>query len=114
MSDNGGSVGQSSATGVALAVFALSWKSRSGADFETETHTWFEIDHHVGAMRIRNTKIKCYLKTTSKQAMNAFIEKENIKLEPQVTTPFVTEEKLAWKQEQQRTFGKALLSNLPL
>ena len=40
--------------------------------------------------------------------MNAFIEKENIKLEPQGTTPFVTEEKPAWRQEQRRTFGKAL------
>ena len=40
--------------------------------------------------------------------MNAFIEKENIKLGPQGTTPFVTEEKPVWRQEQQRTFGKAL------
>ena len=34
--------------------------------------------------------------------MNAFIEKEN------GPTPFVTEEKPACRQEQQRTFGKAL------
>ena len=40
--------------------------------------------------------------------MNALIEKENIKLEPQGSTPFVTEEKPSWRQEQQRTFGKAL------
>ena len=40
--------------------------------------------------------------------MNAFVEKENIKLGPQGTTPFVTEEKPAWRQEQQRTSGKAL------
>ena len=40
--------------------------------------------------------------------MSAFIEKENIKLKPQGTTPFVTEEKPVWRQEQQRTFGKAL------
>ena len=40
--------------------------------------------------------------------MNAFIEKENIKLGLQGTTPFVIEEKLAWRQKQQRTFGKAL------
>ena len=40
--------------------------------------------------------------------MNAFIEKENIKLGPQGTTPFVTEEKPVWRQEQQRTFGEAL------
>ena len=57
----------------------------------------------------------CYLKTPSlssckqiREAMFAFIEKENIKLGPQGTTPFVTEEKPAWRQEQQRTFGKAL------
>ena len=29
-------------------------------------------------------------------------------MEPQRTTPIVTEEKAAWRQEQQRTFGKAL------
>ena len=59
----------------------------------------------VGAMRVRNTKIICYPKTPSlpsckqiRKAMNAFIEKENIKLG---TTPFVTEDKLAWRQEQQ-------------
>ena len=40
--------------------------------------------------------------------MNAFIVKENIKLGPQGTTPFVTDEKPARWQEQQRTFGKAL------
>ena len=69
----------------------------------------------VGALRVRNTKILCYLKTPSlssckqiREAMNAFIEKENIKLGPQGSTPFVTEEKPAWRQEQQRTFGKAL------
>ena len=69
----------------------------------------------VGAMRVRNTKIICYLKIPSlssckqiREAMNAFIEKENIKLGPQGTTPFVTEEKPAWRQEHQRTFGKTL------
>ena len=40
--------------------------------------------------------------------MNAFTKKENIKLGPQGAIPFVTEEKPAWRQEQQRTFGKAL------
>ena len=39
--------------------------------------------------------------------MNAIIEKENIKLGPQGTSPFVTEEKPAWRQEQQRTCVKA-------
>ena len=69
----------------------------------------------VGAVRVRNTKIICYLKTPSlssckqiREAMNAFIEKENIKLGPQGTTCFMTEEKPAWRQEQQKTFGKAL------
>ena len=64
---------------------------------------------------VRNTNIICHLKTPSlssckqiSEAMNAFIEKENIKLGPQGTTPFVTEEKPAWRHEQQRTFGKAL------
>ena len=40
--------------------------------------------------------------------MNAFIDKESVKLGPQGATPLVTEEKPAWRQEQQRTFGKAL------
>ena len=69
----------------------------------------------VGALRVRNIKIICYLKIPSlssckqiMEAMNAFIEKENIKLGPQGTTPFVTDEKLVWRQEQQRTIGKAL------
>ena len=69
----------------------------------------------VGALRVRNTKIMCYLKIPSlcsckqiREAMNPFIEKENIKLGPQGTTPFVIEEKPAWRQEQQRTCGKAL------
>ena len=39
--------------------------------------------------------------------MNGFIEKENIKLVPQGTTPFVTRE-TCLETEQQRTFGKAL------
>ena len=113
----------------------LTWKSRSGADFETDTHGLTEAQAReiitklrqgigpdldsliarVGAVRVRNTKIILYLKTPSlssckqiQEAMNAFIEKENIKLGPQGTTPFVTEEKPAWRQEQQRTFGKAL------
>ena len=76
----------------------------------------------VGSMRVRNTKIFCYLKTPSlssckqiREAMNAFIEKENafiekenIKFGPQGATHFVTEEKPAWRQEQQRTFGKSI------
>ena len=67
----------------------------------------------VGALRVRNTKIICYLENPSlssskqiKEAMSAFIEKENIKLGG--ATPCVTEEKPVWRQEQQRTFGKAL------
>ena len=38
--------------------------------------------------------------------MCAYIEKENIKLGG--ATPYVVEEKPVWRQEQQRTFGKAL------
>ena len=108
-------------------LFLLTWKSRGGVDFETETHGLTEAQAWeiitklrqgigpVGAVRVRNSKITCYLKTPSlsscnqiKEATNVFIEKENIKLGPQGTTPFVTEEKPAWRQEQQRTFGKAL------
>ena len=69
----------------------------------------------VRAMRVRNTKIICYLKTPSfssckqiREAMNAFIANENIKLGPQGTTPYVTEEKPAWRLEQQRILVKAL------
>ena len=40
--------------------------------------------------------------------MSAFIEKENIKIGLQGTAPLVTEEKPAWRQEQQRTFEKGL------
>ena len=68
----------------------------------------------VGALRVRITKILCYLKTPSlssckqiREAMIALIEKENIKLGPQGSTPFVTEEKPG-RQEPQRMFGKAL------
>ena len=42
------------------------------------------------------------------EAMNAIIEKESVKMGPQGSVPFVTEEKPAWRQEQQRTVGKAL------
>ena len=73
------------------------------------------IGPDLDSVIVRNTKIICYLETLSlssckqiREAMNAFIEKENIKLVPQETTPFVTEEKPAWRQEEQRTFGKAL------
>ena len=137
LSDNGGSSGQSSTIGVAPAVFALSnleikgWcgfrdrithglteaqareiitKLRQGMGLDLDS-----LIARVGALRVRNTKIICYLKISSlssckqiREAMNAFIEKENIKFGCQVTTPFVTEEKLSWRQEQQRTFGKAL------
>ena len=67
----------------------------------------------VGAMRVRNTKIICYLKNPSvsnckqiREAMCAYIEKENIKLGG--ATSYVIEEKPVWRQEQQRTFGKVL------
>ena len=67
----------------------------------------------VGTMRVRNTKITCYLKNPSlsnckqiREAMCAYMERENIKLGG--VTLFVVEEKPVWRQEQQRTFGKAL------
>ena len=67
----------------------------------------------VGAARVKNTKIRCYLRNPSvsnckqiREAMCAYIEKENIKLGR--ATPYVVEEKPVWRQEQQRIFGKAL------
>ena len=136
MSDNCGSAGQS-AGGNAPAVFALSYLEINGwcgfrdrnnhgpteaqaRDMITKLRQGIGPDldsliARVGGMRVRNTKIICYLKIPSlsgckqiREAMNAFIEKENIKLVPQGATPFVIEEKPAWRQEQQRTFGKAL------
>ena len=118
LSDNGGSTGQSSATGVAPAVFAPSYLEIKGwCGFrDRNTHGLTEAQAReiitklrqgigpdldsliarVGAMRVRNTKIICYLKTPNlssckqiREAMNAFIEKENIKLGPQGTNPFV-------------------------
>ena len=137
LSDGGGSAGQSSAAGGTPAVFAPSYLEIKGwCGFrDRNTHGLTEAQAgeiitklrqglgpdldswiaRVGAMRVRNTKIICCLKTSSlpsckqiREAMNAFIEKENINLGPQGTTPFVTEEKPAWRQKQQRTFGKAL------
>ena len=67
----------------------------------------------VGALRFRNTKIICYLKNPSvsnckqiREAMCAYIERENFKLAG--ANPYVVEEKPVWRQEQQRTLGKAL------
>ena len=109
LSDNGGSSGQSSTTGVAPAVCApshleIEWwcgfrdrnthglteaqarevitKLRLGIGPDLDS-----LIARVGALRVRNTKITCYLKIPSlssckqiREAMNAFIEKENIKL----------------------------------
>ena len=137
VSDNGGSSGQSSTTGAVPAVFAPSYLEIKGwCGFrDRNTHGLTEAEAReiitklrlgigpdldsliarVGALRVRNTKIICHLKIPSlssckqiREAMNAFIEKENIKLGPQGTTPSVTEEKPVWRQEQQRTFGKTL------
>ena len=59
----------------------------------------------VGAMRVRNTEIICYLKNPSlsnckqiTEAMCAYIKRENIKLGG--ATPYVVEEKPVWRQEQ--------------
>ena len=77
----------------------------------------------VGAMRVMNTKIRCYLKTPSlssckqiSEAMNAFIEEENIKLVPQVTTPFVKRRNLPGDRSNRKPLGKhwEWPSNLPL
>ena len=118
LSDNGGSAGQSSAAGSSI----CSLLGNPGVvRISRKKHTWIDGgsglgDHHqaatgnwsliarVGAMRVRNTKIICYLKTPSfssckpiREAMHACVAKENNKLGFQGTTPFVTEEKLAWR-----------------
>ena len=125
LSDNGGSAGQSSAAGCNTnAVFAPSVLEIKGwCGFrDRNTHGLTEAQAReiitklrlgigpdldsliarVGVLRVRNTKIICYLEKPSlssckqiREAMIAFIEKENIKLGPQGTTPFVTEEKPA-------------------
>ena len=66
----------------------------------------------VGAMRVKNTKIICYLKDPSsanckliREAMCAYIERENIKLGG--ATLYVVEEKPVWSQAT-KNFGKAL------
>ena len=53
----------------------------------------------VGALRVRNAKIMIYLKTPSlmkcklnREALNAYIDKENMKMVPQGCAPFLTEE----------------------
>ena len=136
LSDNGGSSGQSSTTGVTPVVFAPSFLeiNRWCGFRDRNTHGLTEaqareiitklrlgigtdldsLTARVGALRVRNIKIICYLKTPSlssckqiREAMIAFIEKENIKLGPQGTNPFVTEEKPVWRKEQQRTLGES-------
>ena len=115
---------------VHLKYLILTWKSRIGVDFVTQTNKQGPTEAQareiiaelrqgivpdldslmarVRATRVRNTKMIFYLRTPIlssckqiREAMNAFIEKENIKLGAQGTTLFVTE-------EQQKTFGKAL------
>ena len=110
------------------------WKSRSGVLFEIQRRlVWQKAKQEnwspsydkglgrlldslmarVGAMRVRKTKIICcYFKNPSlsnckqiREAMCAYIEKENIKLRG--ATLYVIEEKPVWRQEQQRTFGKS-------
>ena len=50
---------------------------------------------------------KCLNCKQIREAMCAYIEKENLKLGS--ATPYVIEEKPVWRQEQQRTFGKRLV-----
>ena len=102
---------KSSATGVAPAVFAPSYLEIKVVRISGQKHTWTDqgreiitklrlgigpdldsLIARVGALKVRNTKIICYLKIPSlssckqiREAMNAFIEKENIKLGPQGT-----------------------------
>ena len=75
----------------------------------------------VGALRVRNIKIFCYLKTPNlssckqiREAMSAFVEKENIKLGPQGSTLFVTKSLLGVRNNRE-LLGKlwARLSNGP-
>ena len=86
--------------------FVTKLRQGIGSDFDS-------MIARVGAMRVRNTKFICYLKNPNhsnckqiREAMCAYIERENIKLRG--ATPYVVEEKPVWRQEQQRTFGKAL------
>ena len=83
-------------------------KLRQGIGSELDSMT-----AHAGAMRVKNTKIICYSRNPSSsnckqigEAMCAYIERENIRLGG--ATPHVIEEKPVWRQEQHKTFGKAL------
>ena len=137
-SDNGGPAGYNGGSGSASpVVFARSYlEIKGGCGFrDRNTHCLTEAQAReimaklqqgigpdlesliarVGAQRVRHTMIICHLKTPSlsswkqiREATHAFIEKENIKLGPGGSTPVATEEKPAWRQEQQRTSGKAL------
>ena len=141
LSDNGGSSGQSSTT----AVFAPSYLEIKGwCGFrDRNTHCLTEAQARevitklrqgigpdldslmarVGAMRVRNTKIKCYLKTPSlsgckqiREAMNAFIEKENIKLGLKGQLPLLQRRNLPGDRSNREPLGKhwRWLSSLPL
>ena len=77
----------------------------------------------MGVMRVRNTKIICCLRTPSlssckqiREAMNAFIEKEKIKLRPRGTTPFVQKRNMLGDSSNREPLGKhwRWLSSLPL
>ena len=66
----------------------------------------------VGVMRVRNTKIICYLKNPSlsnckqiREAMCAYIERENIKLGG--ATPYVVEEKTRLATRATKNFWKS-------
>ena len=86
--------------------FVTKLRQGIGSDFDS-------MIARVGTMRVRNTKITCYLRNPSlsnckqiREAMCAYIERENVNCGG--VTPYVIEEKPVWRQEQQRTFGKAL------
>ena len=136
-SDHGAGIYGGGGGGASPAVFALSYLEIKGwcgfrdravhgltevqsKEFTTKLRAGIGADldatvARAGALRVRITKIMIYKKnpslTNSRQirdAMNAYIEKEDIKMGPQGTAPFVTEGKPARRQEQQRTLGKAL------
>ena len=108
MSDNGGSAGQSSAGGNAPAVFPSYLEIKGWCGFrDRNTHGLTEAQ----ATKLRQG-VGPDLESGSceSQEDKDHLLPENtkpVKLGPQRTTPFVTEEKPAWRQEQRRTFGES-------
>ena len=137
LSDNGGSTGQSSATGVAPAVFAPSYLEIKGwCGFrDKNTHGLTEAQAReiitklrqgigsdldsliarVGAMRVRNTKIICYLKTPSlcsckqiREARNAFMRRRTSNWVLKERLPVCQRRNLPGDRSNREPFWKAL------